>query len=81
VRGPRGGKEPLYIRGEGAGLSWKKGIKLEHVRANEWVWETWDPIEGKAEFKVLLNDEIYEEGPNHVLETGNSIEYTAKFPQ
>lgn len=68
----------LSIRGEGAGLNWKKGIALKNISANEWVFETDAPFH-KCEFKVLLNDEIYEVGPNRVLVCGTHSHYTPKF--
>lgn len=68
----------LSIRGEGAGLSWKKGLPLKNMSADEWVFETEVPFH-KCEFKVLLNDEIYEAGPNRVLVSGTHSHYTPKF--
>jgi hypothetical protein len=80
VYGPAGSTEPIYLRGEGAGLSWNKGLKLDHKAGNEWIWETYEPI-NRTEFKVLIDDKLWEEGPNHVLEPGHTVEYTAKFPR
>ena len=80
VQGPEGSKDQLFLRGEGAGLSWNKGIKLDHVSGNQWIWETWDPVT-RAEFKVLINDKVWEEGSNHTLEPGKTVEYTARFNQ
>jgi len=79
VRAPKGCKDPIYLRGDGAGLSWNKGIRLDHGSGNEWSWETWDQV-SRTEFKVLINDKIWEEGPNHVLECGKTVEYSATFP-
>jgi hypothetical protein len=80
VCAPAGSKEPIFLRGDAAGLSWSKGIQLDHVSGNEWIWETHEPL-GRMEFKVLLNDKVWEEGNNHVVEGGKTVEYTAKFPQ
>lgn len=68
----------LSIRGEGAGLNWKKGVVLKNIDTAEWVFET-DTDFHKCEFKVLLNDEIYEIGPNRVLVCGTHSHYTPKF--
>mgnify|MGYP000025161561 CR=1 FL=1 len=68
----------LTIRGEGAGLSWAKGITLKNIKADEWLFET-DAKFAKCEFKILLNDEIYEAGPNRILVSGTSSHYTPKF--
>jgi hypothetical protein len=69
----------LFIRGEGAGLSWDKGILLKNVSANEWVWET-DSTFKHCEFKVLINDRTYENGENHQPKAGNALSYTPQFP-
>jgi hypothetical protein len=53
----------LFIRGEGTGLSWKKGIPVKNVAPDRWVWEAID--EDGAEFKALINDECWEQGANH----------------
>ena len=47
----------LYIRGEGAGLSWDVGILMKNLSPYEWAWEAKsasDPIE----YKFLINDEL-----------------------
>ncbi|MBS4168187.1 CBM20 domain-containing protein [Parachlamydia sp. AcF125] len=68
----------LYIRGNGADLSWDKGIKLKNIKADEWIWETEIPFHA-CEFKVLINDQIYEEGDNHPLQYKGCVEFTPKF--
>lgn len=68
----------LTIRGQGAGLSWDKGIQLKNVKPNEWVWET-NATFAIAEFKVLINDRIYETGPNHPIKCDAKIQYTPRF--
>lgn len=68
----------LYLRGQGANLSWDKGILLKNIKADEWVWETNVPFTS-CEFKVLVNDVTYEVGQNHTLTCGASICYTPQF--
>lgn len=68
----------IYLRGEGANLSWNKGIMLKNIKADEWLWETDTPFT-KCEFKVLINDRQYELGENHKLQCGTSFEYTPSF--
>ncbi len=68
----------LYIRGNGAGLSWDRGVLLKNTGPDEWVWETSLPVSG-CEFKILLNDEKFEEGENHRLEEGVWLQYTPLF--
>lgn len=68
----------LYIRGQGANLSWDKGQPFKNVKSDEWVWETDTPFT-RCEFKVLINDRIYETGDNHVLNHGAALLYTPHF--
>lgn len=68
----------IYLRGDGADLSWERGIMLKNVKSDEWIWETNVPFT-KCEFKVLINDRQYELGENHRLQCGTSFEYTPSF--
>lgn len=66
------------IRGEGAGLSWEKGVPLTNIKSNEWIWETDLPFE-TCHFKVLINDQAYEQGENHQIKEGDTLSYTPLF--
>ena len=68
----------LHIRGNGANLNWDKGTPMKNIKNDEWVWETDMPF-SKAEFKVLINDKHYEIGHNHMIHSGNMIQYTPRF--
>ncbi len=68
----------LYIRGEGAGLSWDKGQPLNNTSADVWAWETGEPFK-ECTFKILINDVQYEQGENHTLPFGGDIRYTPRF--
>lgn len=46
----------LFIRGEGPGLSWEKGVPLQFVSIGKWRWETND-ANGPVQFKLFKNDE------------------------
>lgn len=69
----------LFIRGDGPGLSWEKGVPLQFVSIGKWRWET---AEATAPFTVKLykNDEI-ECGTLGMLtlDPGHQQEVTAKF--
>jgi hypothetical protein len=69
-----GYQNQLFIRGQGANLSWKKGELLKNIKADEWVWETSASF-SECEFKVLLNDTIYEIGENHQIHEGANTSY------
>lgn len=58
----------LYVRGEGAGLSWKKGTALTNVTPYEWALSS--SKKGKVIFKFLINDELWAEGENITLPAG-----------
>lgn len=63
----------LYIRGEGGGLHWGKGLIMENVSAYEWQLTTRLPSK-QIEFKFLINDELWAEGDNLTIASGkNSI--------
>ncbi len=68
----------VFIRGEGANLSWNKGSPLKNTRADEWVWETTQPFT-KCQYKVLINDKHYEAGDNHQAACGATHTYTPRF--
>ncbi len=68
----------LYLRGQGANLHWDKGVQLKNTSPSEWVWET-NLSFTLAEFKVLVNDKVYELGPNHTLKCGAVAQYTPRF--
>ncbi|MBS0604048.1 MAG: hypothetical protein JSS60_03310 [Verrucomicrobia bacterium] len=63
----------LSIRGEGAGLSWKKGEPLMQIDEETYVFRCKD-YTGKVEYKVLLNDSEWETCMNHTAETGKTQE-------
>ncbi len=46
----------LFIRGEGPGLSWEKGVPLQFVSIGKWRWETSDAA-APVKFKLYKNDE------------------------
>lgn len=68
----------LYIRGSGGPLSWEKGLPLENVGASNWTWST-DQVNSPVEFKLLINDELYETGENRHLEVGVTLNITPQF--
>ena len=62
----------LYLRGEGPGLSWDKGIAMACVAENEWqsvVAESARPIS----FKFLVNDLTWNVGEDYVARPGAKV--------
>ncbi len=68
----------LYIRGEGAGLSWDEGLPLENVTPYEWAFKT-AKATSPVEFKFLINDELWADGENLTVKAGESSESTPVF--
>lgn len=68
----------LFIRGKGGGLNWDKGQPLKNVKYNVWVWETEEPFDS-CEFKISLNDLMFEAGENHKLEHGKEFIFSPNF--
>ncbi|MBK8536396.1 MAG: hypothetical protein IPL59_15470 [Candidatus Competibacteraceae bacterium] len=69
----------LYIRGEGASLSWDAGILMDNVGSDVWVWTTTQIAEGMVAFKFLINDEIWSAGDNMSASTGETTTLTPNF--
>lgn len=47
----------LFIRGDGPGLGWDKGVPLQFVSIGKWRWETSDAT-APVKYKLYKNDEI-----------------------
>lgn len=69
----------LTIRGEGVpNLNWEKGVPLKNINQDEWIFETETPFKN-GQYKILINDTIFETGENGTLKYGNRHEHTPRF--
>jgi len=68
----------LFIRGEGEGLSWEKGKPLTCIAAAKWVWSP-QQAKDRAVFKLLLNDQIWAQGEDAVVEPGCKAKVVPRF--
>jgi len=69
----------LYIRGDGPGLSWEKGVPLQFVSIGKWRWETPDAT-APVTVKLYKNDQIECHGLGTLtLEPGRQREVNAGF--
>lgn len=59
----------LYIRGDGAGLSWDVGQPMACLGAQEWQWTTSSAVR-PVPFKVLVNDQIWSVGDDYIATPG-----------
>lgn len=68
----------LYLRGEGAGLSWDKGLLMNCVADDVWqisVGESAHPIV----FKFLVNDLSWSTGEDYSVASGDSVTLVPTF--
>jgi hypothetical protein len=59
----------LYLRGDGPGLSWNKGVPLDCTAGDLWVI-TISGAKSPITFKVLLNDETWSKGEDYTAAPG-----------
>lgn len=67
----------LFLRGDGPGLSWEKGIALECVDDTIWSWTTSATVKPFT-YKVLVNDLSWSTGEDYTAHAGkvNTIKPT-----
>lgn len=68
----------LYLRGEGPGLSWEKGVPLDCVADDKWAIsfaETSAPVV----FKFLINDRTWCAGDDYIAQPGSTLIVTPAF--
>jgi hypothetical protein len=68
----------LFIRGDGPGLSWDKGVPMQFVSIGKWGWATHDAT-GPVACKLYKNDETAALSGEITLELGKHVEVTALF--
>lgn len=68
----------LYLRGDGPGLSWDKGVPLQFISIGRWRWETGDATAPVA-CKIYKNDKLEAPGGPINLAPGTEQEVTAAF--
>ncbi|MDB6165878.1 MAG: hypothetical protein JWQ83_1018 [Lacunisphaera sp.] len=68
----------LFIRGDGPGLSWDKGVPMQFVSIGKWGWATSDAT-GPVACKLYKNDETAAISGENFLEPGKHVEITALF--
>lgn len=68
----------LTIRGEGAGLSWDKGVVMDCVEADLWRITLPESAHGHT-FKFLVNDLSWSTGPDYTVPAGANVTLTPEF--
>ena len=67
----------LFLRGQGAGLSWDRGIPLRCVDGKTWQWS--GKADDKLTFKLLLNDAVWAKGADLVAAPGQKVQVAPAF--
>ena len=68
----------LFLRGEGPGINWDKGLLMEC--SNGTIWTATIPgATTPIVFKVLVNDISWSIGKDYVVEPGQSVTVTPTF--
>jgi hypothetical protein len=68
----------LFLRGEGPGLSWNRGVAMECIADDLWriaLSESSRPYT----FKFLVNDLSWSVGPDYSVAAGTSVTLTPEF--
>jgi hypothetical protein len=68
----------LFIRGDGPGLSWDRGVPMQFVSIGKWGWASHDAT-GPVKCKLYKNDESAALSGEVTLEPGKHVEITALF--
>ncbi|MGF1483404.1 MAG: hypothetical protein ACFBZ8_03465 [Opitutales bacterium] len=68
----------VYLRGEGGGLSWEKGVPMEHTDEG-WIWSS-QSVTGSITFKFLRNDETWSDGEDLTVLAGGTSVSSPGFP-
>jgi hypothetical protein len=68
----------LFLRGEGPGLSWEKGLAMECVQDDLWRIVLAESTRAYT-FKFLINDSTWSAGPDFTAACGTSVTLTPEF--
>jgi hypothetical protein len=68
----------LFVRGEGAGLSWDKGTALENTSSDTWTLVL-PAVDKPLAFKFLLNDTSWSWGGDYTAAPGDTVTVTPTF--
>ena len=68
----------LFVRGEGPGLNWEKGLAMENVGSDVWRIVLAESARAYS-FKFLINDTTWSAGPDFTAACGTSVTVTPEF--
>jgi hypothetical protein len=68
----------LYLRGEGAGLSWDRGTQMNCLDYDSWMLELGESVRPVI-YKFLVNDLTWSAGEDYVVPAGTSVTVAPAF--
>ena len=68
----------LYLRGEGAGLSWDRGTQMNCLDYDSWMLELGESVRPVI-YKFLVNDLTWSAGEDYVVPAGTSVTVVPAF--
>jgi hypothetical protein len=68
----------IYVRGDGPGLSWDKGLVMDCAADDEWTITISDAVKPVV-FKLLMNDLTWCAGNDYLVEPGAKIAIKPAF--
>lgn len=68
----------LFIRGEGGGLSWEKGISMAYESLGKWQWVS-EPLKKPITYRIYKNDEVSEKMERRIIKPGQQEEIHPEF--
>ena len=67
----------VYLRGQGGGLTWERGVPLSCVDGKTWRWS--GTVKDPITFKPLINDKIWSAGTDLTVKPGQKLEVKPVF--
>ncbi len=67
----------VFLRGQGAGLTWERGVPLSCVDGKTWRWS--GTVKDPITFKLLINDKIWSAGTDLTVRPGQKLEVKPNF--
>ncbi len=68
----------LFIRGDGPGLNWEKGARLDCIASDHWKIEL-EAGSRPVVFKLLINDEQWNSGPDYTADVSSTVTVHPEF--
>jgi hypothetical protein len=67
----------LFLRGQGGGLNWERGVQMDCVDGKTWRWSA--KVKDPLTFKLLINDQIWSTGNDLIVKPGQKLEVNPSF--